>query len=223
MLIPAQVKNVAKAAASESTRYAINGIFVERTDGKCSATTTDGRVLLNVRWDDEAARKEFPNTGDGLSVSPNGGDFKAIMGVEHWTKAFKDAPRLQSARDWLKYVVVDEHSANGTITLATHNGDADPACGVHRFAEPSIERNFPAYRDIIPQYTDDNSTTIGMNPKLLANLLTAIAACATSVESKGVRLIVPHDPGKPMRIEADGLEGVQATGVIMPVNLNTKG
>ncbi len=218
MLIPRQVFAVSKLAARESTRYAINGVNVERVDGQCVATTTDGRRLISVTWSDEDVRADFPpDCGDVTPVD----DFQTIVSRSQWDEAAKLIPKPAARlKPVLANCLLDENSANGTVTMSAT--DLGHATGRRRVSDLSAEEHFPKYQDVIPAYDiGHNAVAIGVNPRLLAETLCAVEATATDEEHKGVRLIVPTDPRCPMVIDSEA-NGVEATAVLMPVRLNVK-
>ncbi len=205
MLIPRQVFNVSKLAARESTRYAINGVNVERVDGQCVATTTDGRRLISVKWSDEDIRAEFPpDVGDVAPLD----DFQTIVSRSQWDEAGKLIPK-RTLKPVLGNCLLDENSANGEVTLAATDLDR-----TRSVKGASVEGNFPKYRDIIPDYDiGRNAVAIGVNPRFLAEVARAVEDTAT--DDSPVRLTIPVDPGRPMVIDAQ-VNGVEATAVLMP-------
>ncbi len=218
MLIPKRVFEVSKIAARESTRYAINGVLVERDDEKLSAVCTNGRTLLKVDWSDEHSRTEYP--GKNKELNPQNG-FKAVINAEDWTEAAKLAPK-RSIKPILENVVLNE-SGKGSITLSATDLQRRRSIEV----TPS-EGHFPKYLDVIPVYrvyghdtqnlAESDAIQIGIDPKLLSELLTTMTKIATCEEARELRLVVPKDPHKPILLTCQS-EGVKATGVLMPVNL----
>lgn len=215
MLIPREVFAVSKCAARESTRYAINGVCVEReSDGKCRASTTDGRMLVSVSWDDAETRDKFPDVGS--SATPVDG-FTSIVDREHWNRAARDIT-TRISEPIRRHSLLDETTANGRADFRT---PSDRKSEPNQAEAETIEGHFPKWRDVVPDYDIGvNAIEIGFNPDLLSTLLRAISDAATDAESKGVRLIIPKNPKQPMLIKAHNSEGREAVGVIMPVNLD---
>jgi len=217
MLIPKRVFAVSKIAASscEGTRYTIHGVLAERlTDGKCAVAATDGRKLIQVTWNDEHLQPEFPAIGVGSVEAVKG--FSQIISTSQWNEAEKTIPESRYKRI-LEHCLVDETSPNDRVYMSTTNLESQKHTN-----GSSIEGRFPNYKEVIPEYTvGENAVELGMDPVLLANLLRVLARVATDENSKGVRLVIPTDPRKPMLAEAE-LDGVQAKAVIMPLNLAPK-
>ncbi len=216
MLIPKRVFKVSKLASRDATRYAINGVLVRRTEnGRCAAVTTDGRRLIKATWGDACLRAEFPSVGLG-SVEPVE-DFEAIVSTKQWDEAEKTIPR-NGNKPILFHCLLDETTANGKIQMGTTDLDTR-----RRLGGDSIEGTFPKYEDVIPKYTvGDDAVEIGVNPSFMAEICKVVEAVATDVESKGVRLVVPTDPGKPIVVDGRTVEGVEATAVLMPVSLGER-
>ena len=213
MLIPRAIFKISDCAAKESTRYAINGVNVEReADGKCRATTTDGRRLLTVSWDDSETREKFPECGAATTPLDR---FTAIVSTDQWKQARKALPRAKvSLKPVLNHCLLDETTANGTTDMICTDSETPTKC-----TERTIEGRFPAWREVVPEYTiGEDAVEIGVDPRLLAELLRAIEAAATDEDSKGVRMVIPMDPKRPIVINAES-GGREAVGVLMPCNL----
>ena len=212
MLIPKGVFHVSRCAAKESTRYAINGVNVEReADGKCRATTCDGRRLLTVTWDDEYQRKEFPPI-DGINTDPVN-EFSRIVPTKQWNEAAKLIPK--SYKPVLKHCVLDESTEKEKVRLATTD-----MTDTRSITLASVEEIFPDRERVMPKYQIGvTHVEIGINPRLLAELLRAVEDIATDDNKPCVRLVVPITPKRPMLVDSQ-YEGVEATGIIMAHNLN---
>lgn len=208
MLIPRQVFAVSKLVSREPTRYAIDGVEVRRVDGQCVATALDGRRLISVKWSDEDIRSEFPpDVGDVAPLD----DFQAIVSRSQWDEAGKLIPK-RTRRPVLGNCLLDENSANGTVTMTAT--DLDQSRSV---SGKSREGNFPKCQDVIPDYdVGRNAVAIGVNPRFLAEVARVVEDTAVGDATDGVRLIIPTDPRRPMVIDSEA-NGVQATAVLMPV------
>lgn len=147
MLVPRQVSAIGVVAAKESTRYAFNGIRLERTkDGKPRALATDGRRAIIATWD-EADATSYPPV-EGLEPGKHVENFGTILPVDAMTKASKACPKLGKgwrAKPILENFVVDEPSANGTVKLAANRLDS-----IERIEATSIEGQFPPVDDVVP-------------------------------------------------------------------------
>ncbi len=215
MLVPGILSKLGNLVARESTRYAINGILLKRdADGKCVAAVTNGRFLCVSKWDDEPIRGEFPVI-HGCDSSPKT-DFEVVVDLRQWKSAHKLLPKRTINQTYNRFLV-DEHSANGKLTISATDGTATSNC-----VDDSLELDFPHYEDIVPKYeVGVEAVEIGVDPKRLAELLLTMSEVGADVESKGVRLVIPVDPSRPMAIHGRSIsEQIESTGVLMPVNLN---
>jgi hypothetical protein len=158
-------------------------------------------------------------------------DLKSIIQREDIDRIAK-ATDKGKLRPVLGHFTVSEPNANGTIRL----GCTDLRTST-TFCANTIDGTFPPYEDVIPDYpiigqaksgrksrkfTLGNkcaAVRIGVNPKFLAECAAAVAAIGSTEESKGVELIVPTSPNRPMLIRASRYDGSKATAVLMPVNL----
>lgn len=210
MRIPKVVlKSVAKVAAAESTRYAINGVRFKRTENQASAEALDGRMLIRARWTDDTKRD------DSIQKKP----FDVLLRSSALSKTKLPAR--------IKQVELKESHINGTAKILALSS-VNPL----RFDDnakvqdiDTIEGHFPDVNQVIPDYDVKGKSdchVFAVDPKLLATLLDTIAKVATDEGSKGVRIVCPLDPTKPIRIDAS-TDDVVATGVLMPLNMGGRG
>lgn len=210
MLVPTKVlKNIVKAAARDSTRYAINGVLIERDDTGPVAVALDGRWMLVARW------TEQPWEDHPLGTKPVDG-FSVIVPPADLIEASKLPPKREH-REILKEVVIDEHDPKANVTTVefrAHNGDG--ACSR---TVPIIEGNFPKWRDVIP---DKNGAVIRItvNPKFLADALKAVADMGCDPKSGGVVLEFTSSD-RPLVVRAHN-ETVDVVAVIMPIACEKK-
>jgi DNA polymerase III subunit beta len=116
------------ATARENSRYAINGVLLEREGKKLSVVATDGHRLALAK-------------GDCSKAKENGGVHSAIIP----TKALNLLLRLFSdGEENVKVKVADNQAlfASDSAVLATN----------------LVEGNFPPYRDVIPKDGDKRAT-----------------------------------------------------------------
>ncbi|MCC6581657.1 MAG: DNA polymerase III subunit beta [Phycisphaeraceae bacterium] len=148
------------AVARENSRYAINGVLIERDGNKVNLVATDGRRLALAK----GACKTAKSAGSG---SAEAGRHSAIVP----TKALTLILRLfTNAEDTVRIKV-----AENQMLFATD--DAVMATNL-------VEGNFPPYRDVIPKDGDKKAT---LKTDLLASAVRR-GALLTNEESKGVRL-----------------------------------
>ena len=118
------------AAARETSRYAMNGVLLEREGKKLTVVATDGRRLALARGDCTSVKGD----GDGRHV--------AIVP----TKALNMVQRLFEENDEQEVRV---RIADNNILFAT-----DQAV----LASNLVEGNFPPYRDVVPAENDRKAT-----------------------------------------------------------------
>lgn len=118
------------AAARETSRYAMNGVLIDRNGKEIAVVATDGRRLALAKGDCKQAKD---NGG--------GGPHAAIVP----TKALQMLPRLFSDTE----EDVSVRIADNTITFAT-----DQAV----LASNLVEGSFPPYKDVVPKDGDRKAT-----------------------------------------------------------------
>ncbi len=227
MIVKKNVLAVADIAARESTRYAISGARFRRVGGRCQADATDGRMLLRVEWSDEYDRQETPTPDslDATDVTDAVDGFETILTVDHIKRIGKAIPKRASMKEQFKRAILPEGSANGRAPF--HIADGSTIVD-----SETIDGSFPNTDDIIPALDTGAglthsaagaSVSIGVNPEYLERMCKAMRTAATDEESKGIRLTIPVDPRRPMLLTSRSASaGTEATGVIMPVNLDGK-
>ncbi|KKN07723.1 hypothetical protein LCGC14_1064010 [marine sediment metagenome] len=213
MLIPASIMGIAKMAAPDSTRYAINGVQFHREEsGECVATVTDGRCMLQIRWDDEEVRHNLEITG--VSCAPVKG-FSIIADARF---CFAAAKRLggKNAPSKRRYVLLDESAEKGVVRMATNDGYATIIA-----TAPAAGDSFPDVESIIPKYTvGEDANVIGLYPEVFAGAMSVLAEAVESTKiDQGVCLIVPNDRTKPVLMRTKGEEAC-GIAVAMPCKID---
>lgn len=199
MTFPMQVFHVLKVAAKESTRYAINGVYVKREGCECAVAVTDGRRLLRASWDEE---------------SP-GVDFGVVVEGKQWAAAHKIA-KACSQRDGPVCRLSKEPGDEGQVTITVESSDD---CRTTISGAPAFGK-FPKYEQVIPNYAvGKDADEIGFDPALLEETLQVARVAAAACEGRdGVRLIVPRNPKGAMVIASRG-DQVKVLACVMPYNL----
>ncbi len=118
------------ATARESSRYAINGVLIERDGSKLSVIATDGRRLAMAKGDCQQARGEG-EPGRHAAIVPS----KALSIM---LRMFQDPEQAVRVR------IADNQIFFGS----------DDA----QLASTLVEGNFPPYLDVIPQDGDKKAT-----------------------------------------------------------------
>lgn len=193
MLIQKKLACISKIAAEDSTKHTINGVHVERLkNGSCVASVTDGRRLVQVKWED-----------DGKSSVKRVKGFSAIVPKQAWDISLKLA---------LNHALLSEAPATAkcdNVQITTLDVGLS-----HTTSAPAIKGKFPDVSQVIPSYEIGvDASEIGVNLRLLAELLKVVA----EVLGKPFRmsLIVPTDPKRPLIIKGDNGEGLEVTAVLM--------
>jgi hypothetical protein len=240
MLVPRQIASLGKIAAKESTRYAFNGIRLERTKNGPRALVTDGRRALIAAWP-EAPASEYPPIPD-FDFTTRVDTFGTILPTAALDQAAKSCAKSR-CKPILENFVIDEPSANGTVKLAANRLDS-----IERAEVTSIEGQFPPIDDCVPTFHEvhgvkssrmgDNAegydvvkmrvkksptgnpenrtaAVVMVNPELLRGLLDSMIKTGADK----VLLSVPCSPGnRPIRLDATTEDGITLTGILMPVN-----
>lgn len=207
MLIPKNVFPISAMCCTDSSRYALGGVCLERDERGPVATATDGKALISVRWD-EPATGEFPaNAGDDSRKA----GFATIIPVKAWSEAAKSIPK-KVTKSVLRNVLVEEPSANGTVRLATTDLES-----IKESKVKPCEGRFPKWRDAIPEHKRSEVATIWVDAALLAETLSTLAKMSTSDGVCRVMLQVPVNGESTIKIVQQEA-GMTATAVVMPLS-----
>ncbi len=148
------------ATARENTRYAINGVLLNREGKKIEMVATDGRRLALCRA--SLTQK------DGPSV-------KCIVP----TKALTQLQKLLSGAEGNLDIAITENQIYFNIASPGDNAD-----GRAVLSSNLVEGAFPPYEDVIPK---DNDKTVHFDRDVLFSAVRR-AALLTNEESRGVRM-----------------------------------
>ena len=177
-------------AASESTRYAINGVQIEPHNGRALAIATDGRKLCM-----------------GLVGTADADAHKTLLAVDDVVSA----GRLAKGR--LLSTVRLTNGTPGRITAQGATGAVDPMPAGPETVCDEIEGNFPNYRDVCE--SELPTFRIAFNPALLLDALKAFVE-ALGEENRAVALHFT-DSSKPMHLIGGSTEN-PLYALLMPVN-----
>lgn len=213
MLIPRGVLKMEKIASTEKTRYAMNGVAFDRdpVTHEAIACATDGKRLLECRWDDSSQRNEFTAPID-LSERAK---FFTVVPREALRAEEKNISKKE--KPCFRFLALEETTANGTVKLATMS-----QAGARTSEVKSIEGHFPPYLDVMPPAKGYGTVRVALNARFLLELAEALAAaresegedCADSVilEIKDAQSAIV------VRSMAPNLSGVTTRAVLMPIN-----
>ena len=148
------------ATARETTRYAINGVLLNREGKKLEMVATDGRRLALCRT--SLTDKEGPAT-------------KCIVP----TKALNQLQKLLVGVEGDVDIAITENQIFFNIA-----GSGDHAQGSAVLSSNLVEGTFPPYEDVIPK---ENNKTVNFDRDTLLSAVKR-AALLTNEESRGVRM-----------------------------------
>jgi DNA polymerase III sliding clamp (beta) subunit (PCNA family) len=212
MLVHRSITAIGVACDPESTRYSLGGIHFERdAQGQPHAVATDGRRLIHATWPEPIA--DFPNTecGNPAPVA----DFAAIIPVDALTgvaRKSKILAKVLRTRPALNHLVIDETTANGSVTIGATNG-----VDVVTERAGCIEGRFPKWRDVFPG-TGRKTATIRLDARLLAEVCTALVTLCDSEDSHGVDVEIPlNGDGAVVLRSKHATNGVTAEALLMPL------
>lgn len=147
------------ATARENTRYAINGVLLNRVGKRIEMVATDGRRLALSRAD---------------AASADGGDETVSCIIP--TKALSMLQKLLVSGDERVTIAITDNQI-----LFAIGGDGDARAVL---ASNLVEGTFPPYEDVIPKDQDKKVTF----DRDLLNSAVRRAALLTNEESRGVRM-----------------------------------
>ncbi|MCH7792481.1 MAG: DNA polymerase III subunit beta [Planctomycetes bacterium] len=147
------------ATARENTRYAINGVLLNRVGKRIEMVATDGRRLALSRAD---------------ATSADGGDETVSCIIP--TKALSMLQKLLVSGDERVTIAITDNQI-----LFAIGGDGDARAVL---ASNLVEGTFPPYEDVIPKDQDKKVTF----DRDLLNSAVRRAALLTNEESRGVRM-----------------------------------
>jgi DNA polymerase-3 subunit beta len=148
------------ATARENTRYAINGVLLNREGKKLEMVATDGRRLALCRA--ALTQKEGPNV-------------KCIIP----TKALNQLQKLLGGAEGNADVAITDNQIFFNIASPGDNAD-----GRAVLSSNLVEGAFPPYEDVIPK---DHDKTVHFDRDVLFSAVRR-AALLTNEESRGVRM-----------------------------------
>lgn len=183
-----RIPKTALAAAkccSEGGRWAHDAIKLESKDGDCHAIGSDGRQMVVFAWHDPH-RDDF----DGLLLD-------------------KDAETLAKAAG-KGQLAVSVYEANGQVFARAINKTT-----ATEITPQKVEGRFPPWREVLWRPTPENSVTVTLDHRFLANLARIVADHALECDDRGVTITVCTNKVAPVLIAARGPNG-KAVGAVMP-------
>ncbi len=211
-VIPRGVLESHRIAATEKTRFAMNGIRLERrADGKANAQATDGKRMISVTWSDESDRSDFPEVG--LKTDPSPG-FVTILPQSVIEKALKVMPRKAPKPILERLAVEEEAGAGGEIKVASTDLAERTV-----FESRAVEGSFPDTSSVWPKGRPVAHTCF--NPVYLVELAKAMVEAQGQSwrESCAVRCEFYDAEGtSAIRVSVRANNGIETVGLLMPIN-----
>jgi hypothetical protein len=180
-------------------------------DGAYEATATNGRYLARVTGMGEDA-DNYP-APPAVSCAPNSA-LSAVIPADGWTDAFKSIPKGRKAyKPILRNIAIVPSWEQST--LATTDGSKESVSTVS-----NVEGRFPDCGWVLSDSTKGEPTaSITVSPGLLVHLLKVAQSIATEDDSKAQRITLEiRSPNKPLVVKAEGKDGQQMTGLLMPIS-----
>lgn len=169
------------STARENSRYAINGVLLNRNGKKIEMVATDGRRLALAKGVVSEASE-----GTDTCIIPS----KALKVLEKLLAQSAESVRLSITTNQVVVSVLDE-SGEVTATLASN----------------LVEGTFPPYEDVIPKDQDKKAT---FDTNTLTSAVRR-AALLTNEESRGVRLSFSKGDGNKLVLSSRAPEMGEAT------------
>lgn len=227
MLIPKGVLKLERVASHDKTRYAMNGILVSRDkdNGEAIAVATDGKRLIEARWDDSTLRVEFPACG--VDLEPRKDLLVVIPGDS--VKAIEKAMPRKVKFDHENMIAVQETliDQGERLKIATVEAGSSNV----REVKP-VEGHFPPYADVMPG-ANHSTMRVALNARFLLEIAEALAAAHDTREALArdkndkrdpdVVVLEIKDGDSPIIVKGTGpcLNGVKTRALLMPVALPT--
>lgn len=239
MFIPKGVLELRHVAAREKTRYALNGMHLERDEkGRCTAVATDGKALAVATWSDASEREDSElcalspvatKPGDGHGTAPGVTQTVIPLGplddmARALAKPSKPADILEAEGRALKirargYGLLEEPGLNGTAKLAHLAKDGSPVLSTTQ----TVEGCYPPFREAMPKADRENVVTIGLDIGLLATLAEALHAALGSAKGDlrcRLEISGPEQAVRVLPLKRGGARpDITVEGVLMPIQL----
>lgn len=215
MLIPSKIftAGISKLCDTEASRYALGGVKIERdSEGRPHIVATDGRKLIECTWAEPDA-SDYPAGWALDHVS----EYEAIIPKKNWEEAGK-LPPVRTPKAILRYVVLEEPTTNGTVTLGATDLETD-----RRVTARQIEGRFPRWGDVFPHQQPHEQTTIAMDAGYVAEVCAILGKLADNGDGvPKIEINVPHDPSGAVVFRGRDAEGLRVQAVVMPIACEDK-
>lgn len=210
MLFPKRVLKIVECCDTDSTRFALGAVKVERAlDGRPVVIATDGRTLVATTWDECDICPTFEKIGESEKIA----DFSAMIPKDALKTVDRGIKNRKMWKDAWKCAFLDETSANGSVKVATTDGENSQVSDLRL-----MDGRFPKWHDVLPKYESQKVARVVIDPQLLIQVLKVIDSATRTEKSRGVEMIVPLDDCSAITISGSCKElGIQSVGVLMPM------
>lgn len=207
MIIPALMKCLAHTAAKEQGRYCIHGIYIKRVgENAVEMCSTNGRALVLAKLE-EFPKDEFEKQYNGHTKPVDG--FGAIFDAPRLLKALNESKRRGAlgAKKSTGHLLIEESDAGTNAMSHTIEGDSQSIRKI-----PGI---FPAYNQVIPNYSAEDSVKTAVPVIELERILKTMREGGCRYVTIEVAKETEH---KPLKFTARNEEArnVNFTAVLMP-------
>lgn len=188
---------------------ATTGVNLECKEHGYIAVATDGRRMIVVEGEYPPVSAEFP-TMPSLDAAPNG-KTQAVIPAKAWKETMTKA--VKATKKAVK-PIMRENVAVVMGEQVTTFGATDMESETVATAR-NVEGRFLNWRCVLPDESKAKAV-VSFDPKLMAELLTAVASIGCDEESKRVELRLYGDH-TPMTITSRSPNRPHTTGVLVPL------
>lgn len=207
------LKHLSTFAAGEPTRYALHAVRVERrADGQARLVATDGKRLA-VYEPSEVPHDQYPVApGTRAADAEPVPGFVTLLPLTAAKQAAELVRSRRGAEDVARLVLLEEPTANGTVTLRATNYDESAAIHVQ-----PLQGQYPEYEAVIPEPTPATHVQVTLDAQFLKDA----AALAERLGNGYVRVSIARRRTQhaPVLLQAETTEvgGGHLKAVVMPV------
>lgn len=197
------IKSLHPATASDDTRYALGGIYVDPKSGECVAT--DGHILVRAAKAAEVSAEEYPGKANGATINPSA-EVSGLLDANALLDAAKRTPRKP-------YAPILEHVAVLSRT-AFHATDLSQSTTI---TGQELDGNFPDWRAVISKVPED-ANTFTLNADLIATLVKVAKAQGRKPACVTFH-VVPKQEHNGVYFTIGKGDSPQVDGVVMPMRI----
>lgn len=192
--LPKFIRSLVGCCDAASSRYALGGVKVEAHDGVAHLVATDGRILVNVSYQEDGT---LPGN-------------EAIVAGKALATAFGSVAKAKCDERLDLSTVKGVDGQDRAVALVSGRKAAVPA------AVEVVEGRFPRWRDVFPDMAPTFS--IRLDCELLAQVCKVFAEAGTPRATFHFT-----DAGSALRIDAVAPTGEVIRAVVMPVGAENGG